>query len=121
MASQRFAGTAWVKADGQQFPLHGNFIVSPSPTKRTGVAGMDDVHGYMEEPRVPFIEGDISMTPDMTIGMIEAITDSTITTQLANGKTYVLRDAWTQSAQEINAHDGITKVRFEGLTCDELT
>jgi hypothetical protein len=117
---QRFAGIATVKADGKSFPLHGNFTVSPSPTERTGVAGQDNVHGYMEMPRVPFIEGEISMIPDMTLHMLDNITDATVIAELANGKVYVLRNAWTKSAQEINTHDGTTRVRWEGLTCDEL-
>ena len=37
--------------------LKGNLTVSCSPFERTGIAGQDDVHGYQELPRVPYIEG----------------------------------------------------------------
>lgn len=117
----RFAGIATVKVDGGQLPLHGNFTVSPSKTERTGVAGQDYVHGYMEVPRVPFIEGEISLLPGVTIDQIDAMVDVTVIAAPANGNSYVLSDAWTKSALEINTHDGIVRVRWEGTSCIELT
>jgi hypothetical protein len=116
----RIGGIAYVKYDGRQLPLRGNFTVSPSKTERTGVAGLDGVHGYTESPRVPYIEGDVSTTEDVSVEEIDAIENATVTAELANGKTYVLRQAYTKSAIEINAHDGSMKVRFEGMSCDEF-
>jgi len=121
MAGPRIGGIAFVKVDGTQYPLRGNFTVSPSTTERNGVAGQDGVHGYTELPRVPFIEGDISLTTDVSIDVIDAITEATVTAELANGKVYVLRGAWTKSAQELNTNEGLTRVRWEGLACIELT
>ena len=85
-----------------------------------GIAGQDGVHGYSELPRVPFIEGDVSLDPAISAVAIEAITNSTITADLANGRTYVLREAWCKSALELQTHDGQVRVRFEGLSCDEI-
>lgn len=118
--AQRIAGVAYVKYDGVQLPLRGNFTVSPSPFERAGIAGQDAVHGYSETPRVPYIEGDISLTADVSVEALDGITDATVTAQLANGKNYVLRSAWTKSAHELNTHDGQARVRFEGLSCDEF-
>lgn len=120
MANKRIAGIAYVKVDGRQYPLRGSFTVSPSPTERNGIAGQDYVHGYSEMPRVPYIEGDISTTQEVSEEMLSAIEDATITAELANGKVYVLRNAWTKSAHEINTKDGQIRVRWEGLSCDEL-
>jgi hypothetical protein len=119
--AQRFAGIAYVKVDGSQLPLRGNFTVSPSKLERAGIAGQDGVHGYSELPRVPFIEGDVSLTPEVSIEDLDDITDATVTAELANGKTYVLSEAWTKSAFELNTHDGIVRVRFEGMACNELS
>lgn len=121
MAAQRFAGIAFLKVSGRQYPLHGNFTVSPSPMERAGVAGQDYVHGYSENPRVPFIEGDVSLTQDVSVDILDGMTgDDTITAELANGKTYILTQAWTKSAQELNTKEGTTRVRWEGLTCREI-
>lgn len=118
--ARRIAGIAYVKYNGRQLPLRGGFTVSPSATERTGIAGQDYVHGYSESPRVPFIEGDISLTPEVSIEELDAIEDATVTAELANGKVYVLRQAWTKSAHELNAGEGQARVRFEGTDCQEI-
>lgn len=119
---QRIAGIAFLLVDGTQYALRGSFTVSPSSLERTGIAGQDYVHGYSELPRVPFIEGDISIVPGVfSTDTLEAITNSTIQANLANGYNYVLSQAWCKSAIEINTHDGMARVRFEGVTCQEVT
>lgn len=117
---ERFAGIAFVKVNGTQYPLKGSFTVSPSRYEREGIAGQDRVHGYKEMPRVPFIEGDISTVPGLSIEDLEAITDATVTAELSNGSVYVLTGAWCTLAQEIDTAEGQTTVRFEGIECNEL-
>jgi len=119
--AQRFAGIAFVMVDGNQLPLRGNFTVSPSPTERTMIAGQDGVHGYQELPRVPYIEGDISLTADVNLEDLDAQTDVTVVAQLANGKQYTLSGATCKSALEGNTRDGQARVRWEGLWADEIT
>ena len=117
---KRIAGVAFLKIDGMQYALKGGLTVSPSPTERTGIAGQDYVHGFQELPRVPFIEGDVSTDPTLSTEQLDAVTDSTVTAELANGRVYVLRNGWCKSALDINAHDGQIRVRFEGEACNEL-
>lgn len=113
--AKRIAGICFVKYDGKQLPLRGNFTVSISAFERQGIAGLDRPHGFSENPRIPFIEGDISLTEDVSVEDLENVTNATITAELANGKTYTLFEAWTKAAFELNAHDGMTRVRFEGM------
>jgi len=119
--AQRIAGVAYMKVDGALYPLRGNFTVSPSALERTGISGQDYVHGYSEMPRVPFIEGDVSLDPALSVDDIESAVDVTVTAELANGKVYVLREAWCRSALELNTREGQTRVRFEGVSCDEIS
>ena len=119
--AQRIAGIAFLKVDGNLYPLRGNFTVSPSALERAGIAGQDYVHGYSELPRVPFIEGDVSLDPALSMEDVERVTNATVTAELANDKTYVLREAWCRSALELNTREGQTRVRFEGVSCDELS
>ncbi|MEY9179720.1 hypothetical protein ACVWZM_000795 [Bradyrhizobium sp. USDA 4501] len=114
------AGTAFLKVDGNQYPLKGAFTVSMSMVERTGIAGQDRVHGYQELPRVPYIEGDVSTLPGLSLEAIERITDATVTAELINGTVYTLRSAWCRSAFEINTRDGQFRVRFEGVQSDEI-
>lgn len=119
-SNQRIGGVATFTIDGQPYALRGNMKVTPSTVKREGIAGQDFVHGYVETPIVPSIEGDFSTVPGLSVAALENIVDSTITAQLANGKTYVLTDAWTESAFEIDTAEGKFAAKFEGLTCEEI-
>lgn len=118
--AQRIAGTAFLKIDGNMLPLRGNFTVSPSAVERTFLAGQDYVHGYQELPRVPWIEGDISSTPEVSMEDLEAMVEVTVTAELANGKVYVLKEAGCKSALENNTREGQFRVRWEGTTCEEI-
>ena len=117
---ERIAGVAYVKVDGAQFPLKGSMTVSPSDTEREGIAGQDGVHGYKEMPRVPFIEGDFSTVPGLSVEAINKITNGTVTAELANGNVYVLTQAWCTNATEIDTEEGQFTARFEGVRCREL-
>ena len=99
MASpNRIGGILSLRVDGVQYEARGNFQVTPGTVRRTGVAGQDAVHGYIEEPIVPQIRGDISIGNMLSLEALEAITDSTVQVALANGRTYVLRSAWVTAA-----------------------
>jgi Phage tail tube protein len=118
--AQRIAGIAFLKVNGQLYPLRGNFTVSPSALERAGIAGQDYIHGYSEMPRLPAISGDVSLVPELSMDDVEAVTVATVTAELANGKTYVLREAWCTSALELNAREGQVRVTFQGVSCDEI-
>jgi hypothetical protein len=118
--AQRIAGVAFLKVNGNQYPLRGNLTVSPSPLERAMIAGQDYVHGYSEVPRVPYIEGDFSTLSGLSIENIAAMVNVTVTAELANDTTFVLREGCCRAALEINARDGQYRVRFEGVQCDEI-
>lgn len=119
-SKNRVAGVAFLKADGQQFALRGNMTVSMGSVERETVTGQDGVHGYTEKPMAPFIEADITDSGGVSIEAIERITRATVTAELANGKVYVLREAWVMKAPELNTTDGTMSVRFEGFRCEEI-
>jgi hypothetical protein len=120
MPSNRIAGVAYIYVDGQQYPLRGSLTVSPDMIEREGVPGQDGIHGYIERPRVPFIEGDFSDIGNLSLSAIQRMTDVTVTAELANGKQYVLRNAWTSTAREFDAAEGQATVRWEGMAAEEL-
>lgn len=116
----KIAGTAFLKINGDQLPLRGNFTVSPGAFDRTMIAGQDYVHGFSELPRVPYIEGDISSHPDVRFEDIEAEVNVTVTAELNNGRTYVLKEAACKSGITINTRDGQATIRWEGTSCEEI-
>lgn len=111
---------AYLKVDGALYPLKGNFTVSPSALERAGIAGQDYIHGFSEMPRLPVISGDVSTVPELSVDDVEAVVNSTVTAELANGKVYVLREAWCTSALELNTREGQMRVTFQGISCDEI-
>jgi hypothetical protein len=118
--AQRIAGVCYVKVDGAQLAARGNWMVSPLTVQRAGIAGQDGIHGYSEEPKIPYIEGDVSTMVEGRVEELTAVTDSTVTIELANGTTYTLRNAWFSGDLTINAKDGSYKVKFEGIDCIEF-
>jgi hypothetical protein len=118
--AQKIAGTAFLKIDGDQLALRGNFTVSPSVIERTMLAGQDGVHGFQELPRVPYIEGDISTMPNIFLEDIERQTNVTVVAQLANGMQYTLIGATCKAGFENNTRDGQFRARWEGVWCEEL-
>ena len=84
------------------------------------LAGQDGVHGFQELPRVPYIEGDLSLVPGLSLEMLDGEIDVQVVAQLANGHTYTLVGGVCKSALEANTRDGQVKVRWEGIWCSEL-
>lgn len=119
--AQRIAGTAFVTVDGNQIPLRGNLTVSPSSVERTMLAGQDGVHGYQELPRVPYIEGDFSTMPEIAIEDLDGQINVTVVASLANGRIYSLTEGVCKAGSEPNARDGQVRVRWEGVTCEEIS
>lgn len=121
MSNNRIAGVAYVKYDGRQLPVRGSWEVNFNKLKREGISGQDRVHGYKEMPGVPSIKGDVSTTKDVSLVSLLGITDATVTLELANGKTYVLRNAWTADEYTIQTEEGKLAVKFEGMDIDEIS
>jgi len=120
MSKNRIAGTCYLKVDGTQYSLRGSLTVSPDDVEREGFAGQDEVHGYIEKPRVPSISADLTDTGGLSLDALRAMTDVTVTAELANGKSYVLRNAWTKGAHELNTAEGQVAVTWEGKKCEEI-
>lgn len=122
MAARRF-GTIELKVDGEMYAVKGSFTYGLGKPQREAVVGHDAVHGYKELPTVPFIEGEITDAPELSLDKLAEVTASTITLSLANGKVIVLRDAWSANKDGLTAstEEGAVSVRFEGMAAEEIS
>lgn len=120
MAAIRVAGTCFLKRDGIQYSLMGSLVIQPLSVEREGVTGMDGIHGYSEKSVVPYIEAEVTKTPELSVAALSGVTDSTITAECADGTVYVLRNAWFAGVAELDGGDGKVTLKFEGLACNEL-
>jgi hypothetical protein len=116
MPTQMIAGIATLQVGSQMMALRGNFTVSHSMVERTMLAGQDGIHGFQELPRVPWIEGDISTTPDLIVMDLDQMVGVTVHAALANGWNYTLMGAICKAGLEQNTRDGQMRVRWEGIS-----
>lgn len=116
----RRAGIFYVKIDGVQRDAQGSFTYHLGNVKREAIIGPDRVQGWREMPQVAFIEGEITDEGTLDVAAMQALTNATITLELANGKVIVLRNAWYAADGTIGTENGNVQVRFEGLSAEEI-
>ncbi|MBS7546246.1 phage tail tube protein [Ancylobacter oerskovii] len=116
---KRIAGVSYMRVGSRQYPIK-ELEYDVTSSTREGVAGLDGVHGYKETPKVPYVSGQISTTPDVSIENLHAVTDETVTVEGPDGRVIVIRNAWYASDATAQPADGQVAFRFEGLSGDEL-
>lgn len=118
--NKRIAGTAYFKADGEQFTLGGSMSYSVNEMTKTGVAGLSGVAGYTEASHVPYIEGEFFTTKEFATKKFEKMENATITLELANGTTVLLEQAWLSGDIAPDVAAGTCTLRFEGMRGKEI-
>ena len=116
----RLAGIASLTIDGVQRMVAGDAKWQPSGFKRESLVGQDSVHGYSEMPRQGSISLSLRDSADLSVADIQAITNSTIVLELANGKTVVGRNMWNVEDQEVDTTEGKIDIKFEGKSVVEV-
>lgn len=119
MAGNRRGGTIFLKVDGAQHEAKGEFSYNIGQAKRTAIVGASAVHGYSDEMQVPFIEGAITDSSDIKLKDLLNLDGVTVTLELANGKTIILREAWYANDGTVKTKEGEIPVRFEGKSGEE--
>lgn len=117
----KIAGTAFFKVNGTQYSLRGTLTLGIGNVSRESAVGMDGYHGIIEKPETSFIEAELTDRPELDLNALEALGPVTVTAELLNGKTGVLRDAYQVNKLEMNAADGTLTVRFEGPRGEWMT
>jgi hypothetical protein len=108
------AGTVYVKIDSRQLSVRGTCTISPNQRTRTPISGLDGFHGYQAVFRAPYIEVEITNRPAFPLTDLADLTDATVTAELENGESWVLRNAFQSGDLELNAADGTCTLRMEG-------
>ena len=118
--SNRRAGVLFVKLDGIQYDAKGEFTYNLGAPKRDAIVGPDQIHGFKELPKVPFIEGAITDVSSLDVKAFQNIDDATVTLNLANGKTIVLQQAWYCADGDVTTEEAEIQLRFEGKFAEEI-
>jgi hypothetical protein len=117
--TNRLAGIAYLSVDGQTYMLAGDLGYSPSKISRETLIGQDRVHGYAEKPHAGSISGTIRDAGGLSVASFNAMTNVTVTCELANGKTIIGRNMWTTDAHEVKTSEGTFEVKWEGFSVEE--
>lgn len=119
MPNNRLSGVLYVRIDGVQYNLQGNWTYNLGSPKREPKIGPNGVQGYKEMPQVAFAEGEITDAGDLDLAALQALEDSTVTLELANGKTVTIANAWYAADGNVGTDEANIQVRFEGLSAEE--
>lgn len=114
------AGVVYLRVDGRMYRARAEIKVSINTVEREAVIGQDGIHGYIERPVVTYVEGKITDGPELSIELLQAMCNVTVTVELLNGKVYLLRNAWNTKAGPLDTTDGSIEFRFEGRAAEEL-
>jgi len=113
-------GIIFLKLDGGIQQAKGEFTYNLGRPKRDAIVGSDGIHGYVEVPQVPFVEGEITDHPDLDLNEYTTRENMTLTLELANGKVIVMRNAWYAGEGTGNTAEGNIGVRFEAISGEEI-
>lgn len=119
--SNRKGGIINLKINGEIYLAKGNFTHNLGSPKRDTIIGADKVHGYTEKVQAPFIEGEITDTYDTDLRVFTTFDNATVTLEEANGKTFVLRNAWYCAEGNKQSEEGNVQFRAEGTDGEEIT
>src|SRR5471032_1815847 len=117
--TNRLAGIAYISVDGQNYMLSGDLSYSVSTVSRDTVGGQDRIHGYSEKPKAGSISGTLRDAGGLSVASFNAMTNNTVTLELANGKMIIGRNMWTVEAQEVKTAEGTFEVKWEGFSVEE--
>lgn len=120
MAAQRIGGTAFLRVDGAQIPIRGDWTYRANKIKRESIAGQDGVHGYTEMPVVPGMKGKVTDLGGISTQALHALKPAVITLELNNGKVITGIDGWVVGEIESASADGSYDLEWGFMDCIEL-
>lgn len=114
---QAVGGTFIFKIDGQQISVGGAVKYQLADEERTAMVGADKKVDYVIKPIDPNIELEIKDSALTDLVALHKVTNVTITGELANGRTLVMRNAVRVGTPQIDAINGTGTFNF---SCEEM-
>lgn len=113
---KRTAGTCYIKIDGQQLEIKGGMEAPIKSFKREAVNSTQRTVGFKETVVGPYVKVTAIVTADFPIDKLDTATDMTITAEFANGKVYVLSEAWLANEAPVKGDEGESELEFNGTS-----
>ena len=114
MSDQRRGGLIVLQIDGDTHDAKGDFTANLGKPQRASIVGTDRIHGFTETPQPGWIEGEVTDRKALDLEELVTGDDLTISMLMANGKMFVLHDAYYVGEGTVNTAEGNIGVRWEG-------
>lgn len=115
----RVGGFRSFKIGGTIYPAKPNWTINTGAPKRESVIGQTENHGHKEMAQAPFMEGTITVKPNVSIDAVVNAVGATVTLRGATSD-YVLYDGFYVADGDYTTEEGELQIRFEGLKMDVL-
>jgi tail tube protein len=119
MAIGPSAGVVFVKINGLQYQLAGDWEIQPNVTENEWVANQDLSQSLIQKGVTPYMSGKIRDSGGLSVQQLQAIVGVTLTAELNNGKVYTLQQAATWGEVKLDTMKGEIAAKFGGVTCAE--
>jgi len=116
---ERVGGLISLQINGEVFNAKGDWEYGFGLPKRSAMVGAERVHGFTEEPQVPYVQGEITDRNGVDVRALQNVTNGTIVLQLGNGKVIILREAYHAGEGSVHVKEGNIAVRYEGAGMEE--
>ena len=116
---RRSGGTIFLKLDGNQIEVAGDFAYQLSTENLEVVDNLDGSIGINGVPTHGFISGSIRNYNHTNLGELRTYIGN-VTLELANGKTVVAPNAVQTDAMEVNTTTGEVPIRFAAERVEEI-
>lgn len=114
----KMTGRAFITAAGKRLASKEGAEIDIGAPERKAVVGDAGVLGYTETPTVPYVECTIQHDSETSLQEFGDMVDVNVSFDTDSGKSYVIRNAWR--AGNIKMAKGEVKLRFEGMSCEEV-
>lgn len=108
----RIAGTSYIKVDGEQLSLTGGMEIPLNLKVKETITDLGGGNDYKETHRAPYMKGTFKVPKGFPLKKVIEGDNMTITSELANGWVYVLKNAWLEGEANYNPEDGTVDLQF---------
>lgn len=115
---ERLGGIVRLQIDGEVYRVVGDFTFNDGQPMREGQVGSDEVHGYIERPQIPYLQGQVRDSRDLDVAAMKRAKNVTASLELSNGKLFVLYEAWFASEGEMSTAGGEIDAKWEGMRAE---
>lgn len=118
---QRVAGIVAMSIDGVAYTVRGKCTYRVSQVERETIRAQSGIAGFKEMPIQGRIAASLQDAGGLSVALLNFLTSSTITLQLANGKGVTGTGMWQVETPDVDTEEGTFDIAFEGALVEEFS